>query len=65
MSIQTTGGPLNTAQIDSVTHTDHDHRQLWDQTNLTLGQNSTLIAAHDAAITKLQAQIAALMAKTS
>ena len=65
MAIPVTEGPLNPAHIDQVTHTDTDHKELWDTTNLTFGQHSTSIAAMKTTITALQLQIAALLAKTS
>jgi polyhydroxyalkanoate synthesis regulator phasin len=59
-------GPLNRAQIDSVTYgqkASTDHKQLWEDTNTTLANHTTALTSQETLITALTARIAALEAK--
>lgn len=58
-------GPLNRAQIDSVTRKDTDHKQLWENTNTALANNAKSITTQSATLTTHEAQIAALQKSTS
>ena len=59
-------GPLNRAKIDNVVCANKnatEHRDLWETTNMTLGNHQTTIDSQAKLIASLTARIAALEAK--
>ena len=54
---------LNPSWIDSVTRKDHDHRRLWDKTDMALATHQTTLDAQAETIATLQAAVLALQNK--